>query len=87
MSLPPPFFLFFAIGFGKPISFKFIQTSSFYNHSWIQNMVSGRLGELTTQDGIAALAPSFSIVSWYREYFSNKKWIKLQEFFQATFRA
>uniref|UniRef100_A0A8C0W7L3 MHC class I-like antigen recognition-like domain-containing protein n=1 Tax=Castor canadensis TaxID=51338 RepID=A0A8C0W7L3_CASCN len=85
MSLPPPFFLFFAIGFGKPISFKFIQTSSFYNHSWIQNMGSGWLDEFQTHGWESESGSIIFLHTWSKGNFTDEQLTDLELLFRVYF--
>ncbi|XP_047421931.1 T-cell surface glycoprotein CD1a-like [Sciurus carolinensis] len=74
------------VGFGEPVSYHLIRTSSFHNHSWV-HLCSGWLGELQTHswnfssDAITFLYP------WSRGNFSNKEWMDLERILQLHFIA
>ncbi|XP_062046150.1 T-cell surface glycoprotein CD1a-like [Lepus europaeus] len=72
-------------GFEDPISFYVLQTSSFYNRSWVQNLGSGWLSDLETHrwqsdsDVIALLRP------WSRGNFSNKELLEIETIFHMHY--
>nr|XP_051714452.1 T-cell surface glycoprotein CD1a [Oryctolagus cuniculus] len=72
-------------GFEDPISFYVLQTLSFYNRSWVQNLGSGWLSDLETHrwqndsDVIALLRP------WSRGNFSNKELLEIETIFHMHY--
>ncbi|XP_004589302.2 T-cell surface glycoprotein CD1a-like [Ochotona princeps] len=72
-------------GFERPVSFTIIRISSFYNHSWVQNLGSGWLDELethrwnTNSNSIEYLQP------WSRGNFSSKEFADMEKLFHLHF--
>uniref|UniRef100_A0A5F9DMJ1 CD1c molecule n=1 Tax=Oryctolagus cuniculus TaxID=9986 RepID=A0A5F9DMJ1_RABIT len=79
------FYLLFSAGFEKPISFQVIQISTFYNHSWVQNLGSGWLGELQTHHWETNSGTIVFLQPWSRGNFSNKEFIDLEICFRSYF--
>ncbi|XP_014653166.1 PREDICTED: T-cell surface glycoprotein CD1a-like isoform X1 [Ceratotherium simum simum] len=60
--------------FQEPVSFQIIRIYSFYNHSWVQTLGSGWLGELQTH-GLESNSGSYIFLwPWSKGNFSNEEW-------------
>ena len=67
--------------FQEPVSFRTILTTSFYNHSWTQNLGSSWLDELQTH-GWDSKTGAFSFLRpWSRSNFSNEELMEEEKSF------
>ncbi|XP_040859227.1 T-cell surface glycoprotein CD1a-like [Ochotona curzoniae] len=67
-------------GFERSISFKFIKITSFYNHSWVQNLCSCWLDELETHRWQINSSTFKYLQPWSRGNFSNKELADLERY-------
>ncbi|XP_078211455.1 T-cell surface glycoprotein CD1a-like [Callithrix jacchus] len=74
-----------ADGFKEPVSFRVIQISSFYNHSWERNLGSGWLGDLQTHTWDSNSSTIIFLWPWSRGTFSNEEWMDLETLFRIYF--
>ncbi|XP_078211456.1 T-cell surface glycoprotein CD1a-like [Callithrix jacchus] len=68
-----------ADGFKEPVTFRVIQISSFYNHSWERNLGSGWLGDLETHTWDSNSGTIIFLWPWSRGTFSNEEWMELEK--------
>ncbi|XP_004589301.2 T-cell surface glycoprotein CD1a-like [Ochotona princeps] len=73
------------VGFKEPVYFQIIQISSFYNHSWAENWLSGWLGELQIDRWDSELNTLVFLQSWSRDSFSHKELVDIQASLHAHF--
>nr|XP_026238116.1 T-cell surface glycoprotein CD1a-like [Urocitellus parryii] len=71
-------------GFEESISYHLMQTSSFYNHSWV-HVGSGWLGELQTHRWNSSSNAIIYLYPWSRGNFSNKELMYVERLFQLYF--
>uniref|UniRef100_A0A5F4W0D6 Ig-like domain-containing protein n=1 Tax=Callithrix jacchus TaxID=9483 RepID=A0A5F4W0D6_CALJA len=74
-----------ADGFKEPVSFRVIQISSFYNHSWKRNLGSGWLGDLQTHTWDSNSSTIIFLWPWSRGNFSSEEWMDLDTLFRLYF--
>ncbi|XP_004443519.1 PREDICTED: T-cell surface glycoprotein CD1a-like [Ceratotherium simum simum] len=76
------------LDFQDPVSFQIIQISSFYNHSWVQNLGSGWLGELQTHRWENNSGTIIFMWPWSKGNFKNEEkneeWMELEKLFRVT---
>nr|XP_045255729.1 T-cell surface glycoprotein CD1a isoform X8 [Macaca fascicularis] len=70
-----------ADGLKEPVSFHVIRISSFNNHSWKRNLVSGYLGHLQTHTSDRNCSTIIFLWPWSRGNFSNEEWKELEMLF------
>ncbi|XP_058511946.1 T-cell surface glycoprotein CD1a-like [Ochotona princeps] len=71
------------VGFEEPVSFRFIQISSFYNRSWVQNLGSGWLGEWETHRWESNSGSIVFLRPWSRGNFSKEEFMDLEVFLRS----
>ncbi|XP_032173475.1 T-cell surface glycoprotein CD1a-like [Mustela erminea] len=70
--------------FQKPVSFRIILTSSFYNPSWTQNQGSAWLDELETHGWNNKTGAFIFLWPWSKGNFSKERFIELERIFHTN---
>ncbi|XP_062049663.1 T-cell surface glycoprotein CD1a-like [Lepus europaeus] len=73
------------VGLEEPVSLHVIQTSYFYNRSWVQNLGSAWLGDLETHRWEGVSGTIVYLWPWSKGNFSNKELTEFETFFHSHF--